>query len=232
MNQVKYYEPIKEVRVTNFWQAMSIIGPASLIGQNVKMELGLLVEFSAEEDSCWATCNKEFGRSIETDERSPYRKGSFSLGGRIFSQYGPLGDIFAFLVLNLKAPNNPTTTNVTFSPVPFGPNGKPMLPRVSDKNQLKKFLWFVGRILLAKQFSLRGLLHELECVVNPRAISWVTSDDAEVFVRILCNLGALKQISNLYEVCMAPSEFAQIFDVDLGPSDPPRQWTDPINWRS
>ena len=150
---------------------------------------------------------------VEDSEKSPCRKARLRLEGKLNGE-----DIFAILEFDMNSPG--TTSRITFSPVPFGLNGKPRLPYRDDK-QFALFLQ-ITRIVLDAPGGMVWNDKILAKEVHKRISvpEWEFYDsNASFFLGELEKLRVIRRIDNVrysYEKSFATGlQFEEIFGVKL-----------------
>ncbi len=125
---VDWYAPITEPVLIRNMDMVPFLLQATWLGQGVKSDLQ--IEVVTPRKDCGDLHVKFHTVFFDEMEKSPCRRGRLRLEGCHDNQ-----DIFALLHIDV---DQHTNKEITFSPVPFGPNGKPKVPYKNER--LTRFL--------------------------------------------------------------------------------------------
>lgn len=162
---------------------------------------------SAINPSCnhrFATFHKVLWDDVDESKTSPFRKARLRMEG---SADGT-PKVFGLLEnINIDDPKK-SRPQLTFSPVPFGPDGKPILPYKGQERE--DFLRLAGDLLLG---SLQGWSSmRIEAEINHRCSS---NPIKAVMLENLRKLAVIVVRGGIFKVTMLSEEFEEIFGVKL-----------------
>jgi hypothetical protein len=203
MSQVRYpyYVRQRVTSIDDFWRAIFPLTTIALCGARLPSEDHIRVKFTVKGEDCLVYLHTKLGDYI--DPFGPYRKGTFIFGGKDIYN---VQEIWVILEVNLSNIGDMANTYITVSPVPFGLNGKPMLPKTPGLKSTINYLFTVSN----RNWSVSDLISKIRDVV-------IKAEDPNPghILNDLQTLGITEQEGDVIRVIMDSRRFEDIFGLNL-----------------
>ena len=229
MFKIMYYEPITSCITLDNPHIIPMLLQMRWYGSPASSKLWLkiihpisLARRADITDTCF---HKVLWDDISDSEGQPFRKARLRLEGKRDNNPSAKEDIFALLEIDLDRPRH--GISIIFSPVPFGPDGKPKLPNTPGLIQAISYL-------LAPDSPNEWTVYDLIGVLR-RETKQIQNVNIGDLLFELGKIGIARQHGNTIYFEMSFDRFINIFGIKLPKTDalqslnPPRKWTDPLH---